>query len=519
MDEVIERPVVREVCPRKKRRKRQKKLLKQLLQDYAKNTTLHGLRYTTENGLHIVEKVFWLITFTVSVVLSFYLISKVWTKWTTSPIIVSFAGKPVSVQEVPLPSITICPAVKFLQSKINFTKIQLDLRDANKTVDNETLANVNAINLICDAPFLMTRVLTTDSSMINRLINVSTDIVDILDMCFISIYDCEFKAVLTNDGLCYTYNGLSAQNILNLNSVQQEYRYSFMETKIKDWTLDKGYTGNKNDAYPRRGQDSGQKPLINIRLANLEDEKDKLCNAVFAGYKIYLHHPSEWPQAMSYYFVALPKQETSLAVKVNMVTTSKDLQSAALNVRQCYFQHERPLKYFKIYSYNHCRLECLTNYTYDTCQCVLFHMPFHDSTKVCSSFQTSCAMQANFKFGKKGSDLLEKCKCLPACNYIQYDAEFLKTDYEVEDLEEDNARERRRHHAKLKLFFKEPIFTGLHRSELFGLTDFLGTCGGLLGLFLGFSFLSIVEIFYFITFRVYKKIKADIKSEKLDNPM
>lgn len=46
------------------------------------------------------------------------------------------------------------------------------------------------------------------------------------------------------------------------------------------------------------------------------------------------------------------------------------------------------------------------------------------------------------KFGKKGSDLLEKCKCLPACNYIQYDAEFLKTDYEVEDLEEDNARER-----------------------------------------------------------------------------
>lgn len=43
------------------------------------------------------------------------------------------------------------------------------------------------------------------------------------------------------------------------------------------------------------------------------------------------------------------------------------------------------------------------------------------------------------------------------------------------------------------------------RSELFGLTDFLANCGGLLGVFLGFSFLSLVEIFYFFTLRYILK--------------
>ncbi|KAI8424535.1 hypothetical protein MSG28_002992 [Choristoneura fumiferana] len=45
----------------------------------------------------------------------------------------------------------------------------------------------------------------------------------------------------------------------------------------------------------------------------------------------------------------------------------------------------------------------------------------------------------------------------------------------------------------------------MRRSELFGLTDFLANCGGLLGLFLGFSFLSLIEIFYFCTLSFLKK--------------
>lgn len=56
--------------------------------------------------------------------------------------------------------------------------------------------------------------------------------------------------------------------------------------------------------------------------------------------------------------------------------------------------------------------------------------------------------------------------------------------------------------ARLSIYFKETQFITSKRSELYGPTDFLANCGGLLGLFMGVSLLSIVEIMYYLTIRL-----------------
>lgn len=56
--------------------------------------------------------------------------------------------------------------------------------------------------------------------------------------------------------------------------------------------------------------------------------------------------------------------------------------------------------------------------------------------------------------------------------------------------------------ARLSIFFKEHEFITSKRSELYGRTDFLANCGGLLGLFMGVSLLSIVELIYYATLRL-----------------
>lgn len=43
--------------------------------------------------------------------------------------------------------------------------------------------------------------------------------------------------------------------------------------------------------------------------------------------------------------------------------------------RQCYFDEERHLKFFKVYSETNCELECIANYTLSICGCVKFSMP------------------------------------------------------------------------------------------------------------------------------------------------
>lgn len=50
--------------------------------------------------------------------------------------------------------------------------------------------------------------------------------------------------------------------------------------------------------------------------------------------------------------------------------------------------------------------------------------------------------------------------------------------------------------------FKDNQFFASRRSELYGRADFLANCGGLLGLFMGFSLLSLVEMIYFSTLRL-----------------
>lgn len=45
------------------------------------------------------------------------------------------------------------------------------------------------------------------------------------------------------------------------------------------------------------------------------------------------------------------------------------------------------------------------------------------------------------------------------------------------------------------------------RSEMYTTANFLALCGGILGLFLGVSVLSIIEFFYFSTLRLYLTLR------------
>lgn len=61
--------------------------------------------------------------------------------------------------------------------------------------------------------------------------------------------------------------------------------------------------------------------------------------------------------------------------------------------------------------------------------------------------------------------------------------------------------------AGLAIYFFGPQVTTLERSESQTVTDALANCGGLLGLFMGISVLSIIEFFYYASLRLYWTIR------------
>lgn len=68
------------------------------------------------------------------------------------------------------------------------------------------------------------------------------------------------------------------------------------------------------------------------------------------------------------------------------------------------------------------------------------------------------------------------------------------------------------------IFFRDQQVTLLKRIEVYSYTDFMAVCGGLLGLFLGVSVLSIVEFLYYSTLRLYWTLRR-WKSESIIVPL
>lgn len=55
----------------------------------------------------------------------------------------------------------------------------------------------------------------------------------------------------------------------------------------------------------------------------------------------------------------------------------------------------------------------------------------------------------------------------------------------------------------MHIYYEQNFFRSDSKEELIGFTEFLSNTGGLLGLFMGFSVVSLIEIIYFLTFRPY----------------
>lgn len=73
----------------------------------------------------------------------------------------------------------------------------------------------------------------------------------------------------------------------------------------------------------------------------------------------------------------------------------------------------------------------------------------------------------------------------------------------------------RRNIALMHIYYEYKFLRSSTKEEFIGFTEFLSNTGGLLGLFLGFSVVSLIEIIYFLTFRPYCAQKRQKNVRKL----
>lgn len=138
------------------------------------------------------------------------------------------------------------------------------------------------------------------------------------------------------------------------------------------------------------------------------------------------------------------------------------------------------------------------------------------NTSICGSFKVICTIMAEQTFSQINDSAMSfrtKCNCLPACASIEYNAVIDRIKLKPSYFDDDGYTS----FSKLTVVFQDHQVETLKRVESATFTDFLGVCGGLLGLFLGVSVLSAIEFIYYFTLRLYCNHRS--KSQNIVTPM
>ncbi|XP_068910398.1 pickpocket protein 28-like [Tenebrio molitor] len=260
------------------------------------------------------------------------------------------------------------------------------------------------------------------------------------------------------------------------------------------WSVDENYNRTREEVFPVRATSTADN--LYLTLHSPANDVNPAC-AQQKGFKILFHHPAEIPTSSTDYIVLARDEAYNIKLIPDVTVTASTLINYEPHKRGCFFSHEKTLKFYKTYTERNCKLECLANYTLQHCKCVSYYLPNDGKTTICGLLDHACEdtaeddllhldMESEISATDGTKSGLPFCDCLPLCTSIVYNADITQShNYDI----------------NVNVAFKDTKFTIRERNELFSNTDFWASCGGLFGLFTGFSVISLAEIIYYLSLR------------------
>ncbi|XP_039267784.2 acid-sensing ion channel 2-like isoform X2 [Styela clava] len=277
--------------------------------------------------------------------------------------------------------------------------------------------------------------------------------------------------------------------------------------RLKDWHVvftryGKCYTFNSGVQYSplttlKGGIDNGLELLLDTQQNEympVWDENDEI--SVEAGFKVQIHVQGEPPFIHELGFGVSPGFQTLVATQEQRITF------LPAPYGECVEEFDRKKHFhFNDYSISACRITCETNFVLDNCSCRMIHMPGNatfcdpEQYKICADKALDYLMAKDMKI----------CVCKTPCLVTRYNLEtstlrlpstqaasYLAYKYNVsETYVRDNF-------VKLNVFFEALNYETIEQKVAYEVAALLGDIGGQMGLFIGASILTILELFDYV---------------------
>lgn len=151
---------------------------------------------------------------------------------------------------------------------------------------------------------------------------------------------------------------------------------------VSQWNPDYGYKSKMTlSEYPIRAVYPKfflPSPVFQINTENIEHE----CKGSDHTTKVTFTMPGDVSKMSRNSYRIHSSKVSYITINTNVVNTSFGLHRYQPHQRQCFYNSERQLRFFKIYTENNCREECLANFTKIYCGCVKFSMPSKSAFKL-----------------------------------------------------------------------------------------------------------------------------------------
>lgn len=217
---------------------------------------------------------------------------------------------------------------------------------------------------------------------------------------------------------------------------------------------------------------------------------------------VQVHHPNEYPEEGMGSIVPVGNlDKLNIAVKPTITESSDEIRALPSYVSGCCFKDTTESIITRIYSQKSCLLECRMKFFQEQCGCLPYYITMMKRKTVpCNSIQLQCILD-HIIFLKPPSDEFNvsenaekkhiECKgCLPTCNERQYELTI--------DVTKDTTWRKRNYYAFIDVFYRTAGAIKYKREMTYDYVQLLVNLGGIGGLFLGGSILSILEAVYWL---------------------
>ena len=477
------------------------KILKSIVVDVLKKTTAHGIPSLLQD-IHIVMKVIWAFCILLSSCACFYLISIGFISYYRYDTYISST----TIQEIPtnFPAITICNT-KFLnkvkaETYINKSvDIQKDFARITPLSKNLEVYGQYFWKAFIESYILQTAVSRDSNLTTSERISLGFELSDMLLFCRFNWKTCnqsDFSFIFNSFyGNCYTFNGENTVNgsTLEIKKVSEPSASNGLSLEL--------FTGNPN-----------------VQSQN-EFKSD--------GFFVFIHNQSN-PSLLNSKSILVPTgAETNLKVKRNFISRLSspygnclsDVSIASEFSSQSFDYIVKTL--YVAYTQEFCYSICLQSKIVNVCNCNAWYLPSYGNQSLCSS-TNECWKSTHYLVTRNNLSIINDCvsQCPLECNSIEYEVStsslafpnrYYRTllaqtsaiksaNVSLDDINSSVLR--------FNLFYETLAYTIQRETASMDAFTIMSNFGGTLGLFLGVSFLSFIELFEL----VYRLLHAIIEA-------